>query len=391
MAAKIFVPKESAPGETRVAATPETIKRYVKGGFEVTVETGAGAGAYMSDKAFEEAGASISTDAKAAWASADLVLKIGPPMQNPALSAHEAGLLKEGAILVSHAWANKNLEAVKMMAAGKVSWLALELVPRISRAQSMDTLSSQANIAGYKAVLLAASKLGKYFPLLMTAAGTIQPARVVIMGAGVAGLQAVATARRLGAVVEVSDIRPEVKEQVESLGGKFIDLPMQESGSGDGGYAKEVTPEFLQKQREIVRERVIAADVLITTAQVPGRPAPRLVPADMVEQMKAGSVIVDLAADSGGNCELTENGKEVTKHGVLIVGYSDLPAQTPVDASMLFARNVQALVKLLEKDASFALDFEDEIIAGAALTHAGEVRHKPTAEALSAASEGGSA
>ncbi|MDD9932635.1 MAG: Re/Si-specific NAD(P)(+) transhydrogenase subunit alpha [Myxococcales bacterium] len=382
MAAKVFVPRECAPGETRVAATPETVKRYIKAGFEVAVEAGAGESAHISDTAFKDAGAEIASDAKGLWSSADVVLKVGPPQQNAKLAADEASLLKEGAVLVCHVWPHKNLEAVIKLRDRKVSVLALELVPRITRAQSMDTLSSQANIAGYKAVVLAAAKLDKYFPLLMTAAGTIQPARVVIMGAGVAGLQAVATARRLGAVVEVSDIRPEVKEQVESLGGKFIDLPMDESGSGEGGYAKEVTPEFLEKQRAIVRERVLAADVVITTAQVPGRPAPRLVPADMVKDMRDGAVIVDLAADSGGNCELTQNGKEVTEHGVLIIGYSDLPAQTSADASMLFARNVQALTALFGKEGAVELDLEDEVIDGALLTHGGEVRHKPTAEAL---------
>ncbi|MGD8862369.1 MAG: Re/Si-specific NAD(P)(+) transhydrogenase subunit alpha [Myxococcales bacterium] len=382
MAAKVFVPKECAPGETRVAATPETVKKYVKAGFEVAVEAGAGASAHISDKAYEDAGAMLTSDPKGAWSSADMILKIAPPQQNAALGADEASLIKEGALLVCHVWPHKNLPTVQTLRARKVSCLALELVPRISRAQSMDTLSSQANIAGYKAVVLAASKLDKYFPLLMTAAGTIQPARVVIMGAGVAGLQAVATARRLGAIVEVSDIRPEVKEQVESLGGKFIDLPLDESGSGEGGYAKEVTKEFLEKQRAIVRERVVHADVVITTAQVPGRPAPKLVPADMVKDMREGAIIVDLAADSGGNCELTKNGEEIVEHGVLIIGYSDLPAQTAADASVLFARNVHALVNLFGKEGGLELDLEDEVIDGALLTHSGEVRHKPTAEAL---------
>jgi NAD(P) transhydrogenase subunit alpha len=271
---------------------------------------------------------------------------------------------------------------VKTLRDRKVSCLALELLPRISRAQSMDTLSSQANIAGYKAVVLGAARLGKYFPLLMTAAGTIQPAKVVIMGAGVAGLQAIATARRLGALVEVSDIRPEVKEQVESLGGRFIELPMQESGSGEGGYAKEVSAEFLQKQQAVLAAKIAAADVVVTTAQVPGRPAPRLITADMVKGMREGSVIVDLAADSGGNCELTENGKEVVKHGVLILGYSDLPSSLPEDASNLFARNVAALLALVQGKEGLKLDLDDEIIAGTLLTHAGEVRHAKTAELL---------
>lgn len=380
--ANLFVAKESAAGETRVAATPETIKRLIKEGMTVSVEAGAGAGANISDDDYTAAGATVASDPKAQWQSADLVLKVGPPVQSASLGAHEASLLKEGAILIAHIWAHKELPLIKTLRDGKVSCFAMELVPRISRAQTMDSLSSQANIAGYKAVLLAAARLDKYFPLLMTAAGTVQPARVVIMGAGVAGLQAVATARRLGGVVEVSDIRPAVKEQVESLGAKFIDLPELEGGEDEGGYAKEVTKEFLEKQRAIVSEKVAAADVVITTAQVPGRPAPKLITEEMVQAMRSGSVIVDLAADSGGNCVLTEAGKEVVKHGVAILGYSDLPASMPRDASSLYARNVHAVIKLMNKDGELTLDLEDEIIVGALLTHGGEVRHAPTLEAL---------
>jgi NAD(P) transhydrogenase subunit alpha len=387
MSALVFVAKESASGESRVAATPETVKRYIKEGLTVTVEGGAGEGAFISDAQFEEAGATIARDpgaTKAAWAAADLVLKVSAPQQNERLGADEATLFKPGALLITHIFPHKALPAVKTLAERKVSTLAMDLVPRISRAQSMDSLSSQANIAGYKAVLLAASRLGKYFPLLMTAAGTIHPSKVVIMGAGVAGLQAIATARRLGALVEVSDIRPAVKEQVESLGAKFIELPMQESGEGAGGYAKEVSAEFLAKQQEVLKQRLAQADVVITTAQVPGRPAPRLVTEDMVKAMKPGSVIVDIAADSGGNCELTENNREVTKHGVLIMGYSNLPNTLPLDASNLYARNVQALVKLLNDKGAIKLNIDDEIIAGALLTTDGTVRHAPTAEAIKA-------
>jgi NAD(P) transhydrogenase subunit alpha len=384
MSAQLFVAKEIAAGELRVAATPETVKKYVKDGLTVVVERGAGSGANIADKLYEEAGASIAADSKAAWSSADLVLKVAPPQHNDALNAHEASVLKAGAILITHMWPHKQLAAVKTLAEQRVSTLAMDLIPRISRAQVMDSLSSQANIAGYKAVVLAASRLGKYFPLLMTAAGTIQPARVVIMGAGVAGLQAIATARRLGAVVEVSDIRPAVKEQVESLGAKFITLPMAESGEGQGGYAKEVSADFLAKQQAVLKERIAAADVVITTAQVPGRPAPRLVSEDMVKAMRTGSIIVDIAADSGGNCELTENNNEVTKHGVLIMGYSNLPNTMPEDASNLYARNVQALVKLFNDKGTLKLNLEDEIIAGALLTTDGTVRHQPTADALKA-------
>jgi H+-translocating NAD(P) transhydrogenase subunit alpha len=376
MTAHVYIAKESAAGELRVAATPETIKRYVKDGLQVVVQAGAGAGANIADTAFADAGANIAADATAAWAAADLVLKVAPP------SPQEAGSFKPGAILVTHMFPHKNLDAVRVLAEKKVSTLAMDLIPRISRAQVMDSLSSQANIAGYKAVVLAASRLGKYFPLLMTAAGTIQPSKVIIMGAGVAGLQAIATARRLGALVEVSDIRPAVKEQVESLGAKFIELPMQESGEGQGGYAKEVSAEFLAKQQAVLKAKIAAADVVITTAQVPGRPAPKLVTADMVQAMRRGSIIVDIAADSGGNCELTENNKEVTKHGVLIMGYSNLPNTMPEDASNLYARNVQALVKLLNDKGELKLNLEDEIITGALLTTDGAVRHAQTAEAL---------
>jgi NAD(P) transhydrogenase subunit alpha len=355
----------------------------IKSGFAVEVEPSAGQGAHIADSAYEQAGATLARDLKAAFQSADVVIKVGPPARHPTLG-DEVALMREGAILVCHVWAHKHADAVRALAARKVSCLALELIPRISRAQTMDTLSSQANIAGYKAVVLAASKLGKYFPLLMTAAGTIQPARVVVMGAGVAGLQAIATARRLGAVVEVSDIRPEVKEQIESLGGKFIELPTQESGAGQGGYAKEVSAEFLQKQQAVLAQKIAAADVVITTAQVPGRPAPKLITAKMVEGMREGAVIVDLAADSGGNCELTENGKEIIKHGVLIIGDSALPASMPEDASSLFARNIVALLALVMGKDGLKLDLEDEVIAGALLTPAGEVHHTPTAALLTA-------
>jgi NAD(P) transhydrogenase subunit alpha len=262
----------------------------------------------------------------------------------------------------------------------------MELVPRITRAQKMDALSSQANIAGYKAVLVAAVNLPKYFPLFMTAAGTVKPARVVIMGAGVAGLQAIATAKRLGAVVESSDIRPETKEQIQSLGGKFIELPKtEESGAGAGGYAREVSADFLKQQQEIVARHVAQADVVITTALVPGRPAPKLLPAWMVEKMKPGAVIVDLAVEQGGNCELSELGKEVRKHGVLIIGHANLPATLPADASLLYARNVSALLQNLLKDGALNFDLTDEITSGTLLTHEGKIVHAPTAQRLGAA------
>jgi NAD(P) transhydrogenase subunit alpha len=379
---KLFVAKERRSGETRVAATPDTIKKLVKDKVEVVVEAGAGTAASFLDKAYEAAGAKLTTDIKDAWATADVVLKVTEAAENPELGKHEADAMKAGAILLGLMSPYRNLDMVKRLRDRKVTTFALELVPRITRAQSMDVLSSQANIAGYKAVLLGAVNLPKYFPLFMTAAGTIQPARVVIMGAGVAGLQAIATARRLGAVVEVSDIRPAVKEQVLSLGAKFIDLPNLESGEGQGGYAKEMSPEFIKKQQDIIKARIALADVVITTALVPGRPAPKLVTADMVQGMKPGSVIVDLAVEQGGNCELSENGKVVVKHGVKIMGESNLPATMPYDASTMFARNVHSLMGLFIKGGELALDINDEVIKGTLLTHDGNVVHGPTADAI---------
>ena len=375
---QVFVPKEVADGETRVACTPETTKRYVKEGFEVVVESGAGRHAHFDDAHYADAGATIvdSADADAAWAQADVILRVYP------ITAEQASKIKAGALLIGFMSPHKNHDAVRALRDGRISTVAMEPVPRISRAQSMDALSSQASISGYQAVLLAATYLDKYFPLLMTAAGTIQPAKIVIMGAGVAGLQAIATARRLGAVVEVSDIRPTVKEQVESLGGRFIDFPMDESGEGEGGYARELTPEQLKAQQEVVRKKVVAADAVITTALVPGRPAPKLITKDMVQEMREGAVIVDLAVEQGGNCELSKSGEMVVESGVTIIGHPNLPAATPADASLLYARNIQALLLNFLEEGKLQLDFEDEIVAGALLTHDGEVRHGPTAEAL---------
>jgi NAD(P) transhydrogenase subunit alpha len=372
---KIFIPKEAAP-ETRVAATPETVRKMTKEGWEVTVEAGAGAASYLPDADFTAAGAALARDAEAAWAEADVALVVRPPQ--PALVQR----MRRGALLVGLLAPHASVDTVRALADRGVDAVALELVPRISRAQSMDVLSSQANIAGYKAVLLAAHSLPRYFPLLMTAAGTIRPAKVVVMGAGVAGLQAVATAKRLGAQVEVSDIRPAVREQVQSLGGKFIDLPMEEGAEDAGGYAKAMGEDFLAKQREIVARHVAAADVVITTALVPGKPAPRLVSREMVESMKPGSVIVDLAVEQGGNVELSRAGETVEHHGVRIFGPPNLAGEMPLDASTVYSRNVLTLLADLVADGAVALDLEDEVVAGALLVHGGEVRHAPTAEAL---------
>ncbi|HUP49461.1 MAG TPA: Re/Si-specific NAD(P)(+) transhydrogenase subunit alpha [Thermoanaerobaculia bacterium] len=370
----LFIPKEAGAGETRVAATPESVRAFIKAGLTVAIESGAGVAAYMPDEHYREAGAAITTRAEG-FATADVVAVIGPPAPG------DLAGMKAGAILIGLLAPHRNLEIVRALAGRNLSSLALELIPRTSRAQMMDALSSQASIAGYKAVLLAATRLPRYFPLLMTAAGTIKPAKVVVMGAGVAGLQALATAKRLGAVVEVSDIRPAVKEQVQSLGGRFIDLPIEEETETAGGYAREVSADFLRKQREIVARHVAAADVVITTAQVPGKKAPVLVTRDMVEAMRPGSVIVDLAVDSGGNCEVSGEG-EVDHHGVLILGIPNLAATMPYDASVVYARNVQALTFDFVKNGAIDLDLNNEIIRGALLTHGGKVVHAPTAELL---------
>ena len=374
---RVFVPKESRPGETRVAATPETVKRLVQAKLEVWVERGAGEGARIPDAALEAAGARIGEAAE--WSRAELVLKVAPPTEE------EAGRLAEGAVLVGFGLPSANLPVVARLAERRVSHLAMDLVPRITRAQSMDALSSQATVAGYKAVLLGASHLAKMCPLLMTAAGTIPPARAVVFGAGVAGLQAIATAKRLGCVVEATDVRMAAKEQVESLGARFIEVPGAADMETAGGYAKEASEDFLRRQREEVAKRVAEADLVITTAQVPGRAAPRLVTEAMVRSMKPGSVVVDLAVESGGNCELSRLGEVVQAHGVSIVGVPNLPATVPQHASELYARNVLNLVKLfVDKEGAMAREFTDEVLAGCLLTHAGEVRHGPTAELLRA-------
>jgi NAD(P) transhydrogenase subunit alpha len=371
----LWIVRERRPGETRVAATPETVRRMVKEGLRVAVEAGAGDAAFLQDAKYEEAGARVVSDGAGALAAADIVLRVTPPLP-------QETAVKAGAIVIGFFAPHRNLDAIRGLVRSGATSLSMELVPRIARAQKMDALSSQSNVAGYKAVLLAASSLPKYFPLLMTAAGTIQPARVVILGGGVAGLQALATARKLGAVVEVSDVRPAVKEQVQSLGGKFIDLPMAESGEGAGGYAKEVSAEFLRKQQEIVRQRILQADVVITTALVPGRPAPKLVPAETVRGMRAGSVIVDLAAEQGGNCELTVPGETVVREGVTLIGHPNLPATVPHDASVVYARNVLEVVLLITQKGEKKLNLDDEIVRAMVLTHGGEVRHGPTAELI---------
>jgi NAD(P) transhydrogenase subunit alpha len=357
-----------------VAAVPETVQRLIRDGFEVTVERGAGIRSMISDKSLEKAGATLADDAGSAYAAADVVLKLHPPIEE------EAAKLKEGNLLVSFIWPFVNKALCETLMQRHITVFAMDQIPRTTKAQYMDALSSQMNLAGYKAVIMAANTLPKVVPLMMTAAGTINPAKIVVMGAGVAGLQAIGTAKRLGAVVEASDVRPEVKGQVESLGGKFIEPPG--SAAGEGGYAAEQSEEFLAKQQETVRKHLVAADVVITTAKIPGRKAPVLVTKDVVEEMREGSVIVDLAAEEGGNCELTEVGKTVQKHGVTLVGTANIPGTVPTDASAVYAKNVYNVMKqLFPKEAELDLDFTDEINDGAVIFHAGGCRSEKIREA----------
>ncbi|HNU82148.1 MAG TPA: Re/Si-specific NAD(P)(+) transhydrogenase subunit alpha [Thermoanaerobaculia bacterium] len=379
----VFVPKESRPGERRVAATPDSVKRLLKAGLAVQVEREAGFAAGIPDDAYAKAGATVAAHATDLWRHADIVLKVAPLGSNPSLGIMELEALKPGAVLIGFL-DPFNLPVVRRYAERRITTVSMELVPRITRAQVMDALSSQASVAGYRAVLIAATRVGKYFPLMTTAAGTVTPARVVVLGAGVAGLQAVATARRLGAVVEVSDIRPAVKEQVESLGGRFIDLPLEESGEGSGGYARELSKAGLERQREVLTRHLAQADVVITTAQVPGKRAPILVTTAMAEQMKPGAVIVDIAAEQGGNCELTRADETVEHRGLLVLGPTNLAAGMAGDASVLYARNVAALLLHFVRDGELAIDPADEVLASALLTHQGEVINRTVAGLLAA-------
>jgi NAD(P) transhydrogenase subunit alpha len=376
---KVGTPKETAPDERRVALVPDTVSRLGAATLEVTVESGAGSAAYIPDDAYEKAGAKVVKGAAALLAEADAVLKVQAP------SAPEVDLIKKDAVLISFLQPATQGDIVRALAKRGVTAFSLELVPRISRAQSMDALSSQASAAGYKAVLMAAGRLGKFFPMMMTAAGTIPPARVLVMGAGVAGLQAIATARRLGAVVSAYDVRPAVKEEVQSLGATFIELPL-ETQEGEGGYAREQSEEFLRKQRELIGEHIAKSDIVITTAAVPGRRAPLLVTGDMVKGMRPGSVIVDLAAETGGNVELTTAGKDVEVGGVTIIGTRNVPSTMPLHASQLYARNVANLLLHLVKDGAIVLDFEDEITKGCCVTYGGEIVNERAKQLIGAAS-----
>lgn len=365
---KVVVPNEAKGGERRVALTPDSVSRLVKGGLEVAVEAGAGAEAGFIDSAYEQAGASVQPDGAGLLASGDTVVLAG------SANGSVVDGMREGALLIGFLAPLNSPDLVRRLAERKITAVSMEMVPRITRAQRMDALSSQATVAGYKAVLLAAAASGRFFPMITSAAGTIPPAKVLVLGAGVAGLQALATARRLGAVTSGFDIRPEVKEQVESLGAKWVGIQMEEAVA-EGGYAKEVSEEAQKQEHEHLRQLVAASDVVITTAQIPGRRAPVLITRDMVEGMKSGSVILDLAAESGGNCELTQAGEEVRHQGVLVLGPRNLPGSMPTHASQLYARNVETLLLHFTKEGELDLDMEDEINAGCVITHGGQVVH----------------
>ena len=378
---KVGVPKETAEGERRVALVPEVIRKLTAKDFEIVVQSGAGEAAMISDEAFEEAGATIGGDV---W-SADVVVKVAAP------DADEIGKLGSETVLVGFLSPLSDPKTTSALAQAGVTSFAMEAIPRISRAQSMDALSSQSNVAGYKSVLVATEHLGRFFPMMMTAAGTVPPAKVLVLGAGVAGLQAIATARRLGAQVTGYDVRAAVAEQVQSLGAAFLELEgigPTRPAEGEGGYARELTDEEKAAQQQELADKIATFDVVITTALVPGRPAPRLVTAESVEKMKAGSVIVDLAGETGGNCELTEPGKTVVKHDVTIVSPLNLASSMPEHASSLYARNVQSLLELLiDEEGALNLNFADEIIAGACITRDGEIVHGGAKKAVEAAGQ----
>jgi NAD(P) transhydrogenase subunit alpha len=378
---KIAVPKETRPGDRRVALAPESCKKLIQAGYEVGIEAGAGEGSFYPDAAYAEAGARIEADGGLLLGSADLVLKVNAPAI--ASSRNEVAAMRPGTVMVASLMPLRNLDAVRALAERKITAFSTDAIPRTTRAQSMDTLSSMANITGYKGVLLAAAELPKYFPMFMTAAGTVFPARVFVIGAAVAGLQAIATAKRLGAKVFATDVRPEVKEQIESLGATYVGIELKESASAGGGYARELSQEDKARQRELLVEQVAQADVVITTALIGGVFAPRLVDAAMVKRMRPGTLIVDLGADGGGNCELSRPGERVTtENGVLVMAPLNLPATMPAHASLLFGRNLATFVQTFTKDKAFRLDPADDIQKGSLVTHDGTVTNDRIREAL---------
>jgi len=369
----IAVPKEILPGENRVAAVPDVVSKLIKAGFEVTIEKDAGLNAGFTDDNYMKHGAKIIQNVVELYAGADIVLKVQRPIEHPQLNKHELDLLKEGTLLITFLYPLFHLELAKKCAEKGINVISMDMIPRTTLAQKMDALSSQANLAGYKSVLMAANQLGKIFPLMMTAAGTISPAKVVIMGAGVAGLQALGTAKRLGAVVEVSDIRPAVKEEVQSLGGRFIEVETDENMQDAGGYAKEASPEFLRKQKEVIFKHVTEADIVITTALIPGKKSPILVTEEMVKNMRPGSVVLDMATEFGGNCEISEKGKTVKKYGVTIIGEPNIPSLVATHASEMYSKNVLNLLTHISNAGQVELKLDDEIVKGSLITYKKEV------------------
>ncbi len=385
---KIGIPKEVHAEEKRVATTPDVAEHLIKKlGFEVAVESGAGAAAKFTDEAYTEAGVTVVQDARTIWNDSDIILKVRAPEYHPGLKTEEVDLLREGQILITFLWPAQNPDLLKKLSGKKVTALAMDSVPRISRAQKMDALSSMANIAGYRAVVEAAQHFGRFFTGQITAAGKVPPAKVLIIGAGVAGLAAIGAANSMGAIVRAFDTRPEVKEQVESMDAEFLELEFEEEGSGTGGYAKVMSKEFIEAEMALFREQAKEVDIIITTALIPGKPAPELITEDMVQIMKEGSVIVDLAAEQGGNCKLTQAGKVITAHGVTLIGYTDLPSRLATQSSQLYGTNLRHLLTDMcpEKDGNVVVDFEDEVVRGATVVKDGEITWPPPEPKLSAA------
>lgn len=374
---KIGIPKEVFPGECRVAATPDTAKTLKKMGFEVFIESQAGAEATFSDRVYEQAGCHVVSDATQLWDTADIILKVRAPQMHPTLNRHESELLKEGKTLISFIWPAQNEDLLKQLAERKANVLAMDAIPRISRAQKMDALSSMANIAGYRAVVESANNFGRFFTGQITAAGKVPPAKVLVIGAGVAGLAAIGAARGLGAVVRAFDTRPVVKEQVESMGAEFLELEFEEDGTGAGGYAKTMSPEFIAAEMALFAEQAKEVDIIITTALIPGKKAPLLITKDMVESMKEGSVVVDMAAEQGGNCEVTRPNEVYQHHGVTIVGLTDLPSRMANQSSQLYGNNLCHLLKDMGGAEDYKINFEDEVVRGATVLQEGKITWPP--------------
>ena len=378
----IAVPKEILPGENRVSIVPDVASKLIKKGFTLNVESNAGFNAGFTNAQYEEAGAKIFENSEEIYSNADLVLKVQRPIENSVLNKHEVELMREGTLLITFMYALHYTEQVKICAEKKINVISIDSIPRTTLAQKMDALSSQANLAGYKSVLMTANEIGKIFPLMMTAAGTIQPARVVIMGAGVAGLQALGTARRLGAIVEVSDIRTAVKEEVLSLGGRFIEVETDEDMQDEGGYAKEASEEFLLKQKELIFKHVTEADIVITTALIPGKKAPVLITEEMIKNMRPGSVVLDMATEFGGNCEVSVKGETAVKHDVKIIGEPNLPSLVATNASEVYAKNLMALLDHISTEGNVELNLDDEIVNGSLITYNGEIVNERVKEKL---------